>query len=40
MTLALLLPRTRVRLGRVADALEGAALVALVPLAWFAAGLT
>jgi len=40
VTLALLLPRTRVRLGRVADALEGAALVALVPLAWFAAGLT
>ncbi|HPB72384.1 MAG TPA: type VII secretion integral membrane protein EccD [Phycicoccus sp.] len=39
VALALVLPRTRVRLGRVADALEGATLVALVPLAWFAAGL-
>lgn len=39
VTLALVIPRTRLRLGRVADALEGAALVALVPLAWFAAGI-
>ena len=33
VTLAVLAPRTRVRLGRVADALDGVALVALLPLA-------
>ncbi|MBR7742835.1 type VII secretion integral membrane protein EccD [Phycicoccus sp. BSK3Z-2] len=33
VTLAVLAPRSRVRLGRVADALDGVALVALVPLA-------
>jgi type VII secretion integral membrane protein EccD len=37
--LALVLPRMRVQLGRVADAVEGVALVALVPLAALAAGL-
>lgn len=39
VALALVLPRTRVRLGRVADAVEGVALVSLVPLAAFAIGL-
>ena len=39
VALALILPRTRVRLGRVADAVEGVALVTLVPLAAFAVGL-
>ncbi len=33
VTLAVLAPRTRVRLGRVADTLDGVALVALLPLA-------
>ena len=37
--MALILPRTRVQLGRIADAVEGVALVALVPLAAFAAGI-
>ncbi|PRY56311.1 type VII secretion integral membrane protein EccD [Knoellia remsis] len=37
--LALVLPRTRVQLGRVADGIEGVALVALVPLAALAVGL-
>ncbi|MFC7489266.1 MULTISPECIES: type VII secretion integral membrane protein EccD [unclassified Knoellia] len=37
--MALVLPRTRVQLGRVADAVEGVALAALVPLAAFAVGL-
>ncbi len=37
--MALVLPRTRVQLGRIADAVEGLALVALVPLAAFAVGL-
>lgn len=39
VTLAVLAPRTRVRLGRVADALDGVALVALVPLAAAAVGI-
>ncbi|GAA4125456.1 hypothetical protein GCM10022415_32360 [Knoellia locipacati] len=39
VALALVLPRTRVQLGRVADAIEGVALVALFPLAAFAVGL-
>ncbi|MBM6404233.1 EsaB/YukD family protein [Phycicoccus sp. CSK15P-2] len=39
VALAVLAPRTRVRLGRVADALDGVALVALVPLAAATAGL-
>lgn len=39
VALALIVPRSRVRLGRVADALEGVSLVALVPLAAGAAGL-
>ena len=39
VALALVLPRTRVQLGRVADAVEGVALVALFPLAAFAVGL-
>lgn len=38
VTLAVLAPRTRVRLGRVADAADGVALVALVPLAAATAG--
>ncbi len=33
VALAVLAPRTRVRLGRVADALDGVALVSLLPLA-------
>lgn len=37
--MALVLPRTRLQMGRIADAVEGVALVALVPLAAFAAGL-
>lgn len=37
--MALVLPRTRLQLGRIADAVEGVALVALVPLAALAAGL-
>jgi type VII secretion integral membrane protein EccD len=37
--MALILPRTRLQLGRIADAVEGVALVALVPLAAFAAGI-
>lgn len=37
--MALVLPRTRLQLGRVADSVEGIALVALVPLAAFASGL-
>lgn len=37
--MALVLPRTRLQLGRVADTVEGIALVALVPLAAFASGL-
>ncbi|EAP99657.1 putative integral membrane protein [Janibacter sp. HTCC2649] len=37
--MALVLPRTRVQMGRIADAVEGIALVALVPLAAFAVGL-
>lgn len=37
--MALILPRTRLQLGRLADAAEGVALVALVPLAAMAAGL-
>ena len=39
VALALVLPRTRVQLGRIADAIEGVALVALFPLAAFAVGL-
>ena len=39
VALALIVPRTRLRMGRLADALEGASLVALIPLAWFASGL-
>ena len=39
VALALVLPRTRVQLGRIADAVEGVALVALFPLAAFAVGL-
>lgn len=39
VALALVLPRTRLQLGRVADAVEGVALVALFPLAAFATGL-
>ena len=39
VALALVLPRTRVQLGRVADAVEGVGLVALLPLAAFAVGL-
>ncbi|PKW28046.1 EsaB/YukD family protein [Phycicoccus duodecadis] len=38
VALAVLAPRTRVRLGRVADALDGVALVALVPLGAAAIG--
>jgi hypothetical protein len=38
VTLALLAPRTRVQLGRVADALDGTVLVALLPLSLAAAG--
>jgi type VII secretion integral membrane protein EccD len=38
VALALIVPRSRVRLGRVADALEGVSLVSLVPLAAAAAG--
>lgn len=37
--MALILPRTRLQLGRIADAVEGVALVALVPLAAIAAGI-
>ncbi|WP_353953276.1 type VII secretion integral membrane protein EccD [Knoellia sp. S7-12] len=37
--MALVLPRTRVQLGRIADAAEGVALVTLMPLAAFAVGL-
>ncbi|KGN34739.1 hypothetical protein N802_01345 [Knoellia sinensis KCTC 19936] len=37
--LALIVPRTRVQLGRVADAIEGVSLVALAPLAALAVGL-
>lgn len=37
--LALVLPRTRLQLGRIADSMEGVALVALAPLAALAAGL-
>lgn len=37
--MALVLPRTRLQLGRIADAVEGVALVALVPLAALATGL-
>lgn len=39
VALALILPRTRVQLGRIADAVEGVALVTLVPLAALAVGL-
>ncbi len=39
VALALILPRTRVRLGRTADAVEGVALVTLAPLAALAVGL-
>lgn len=39
VALALIVPKSRVRLGRVADALEGVSLVALVPLTAAAAGL-
>src|SRR5690606_8107686 len=38
VALALVLPRSRVRLGRVADTVEGIALVSLFPLAAFAVG--
>lgn len=37
--MALVLPRTRLQLGRIADSVEGIALVALVPLAAVASGL-
>lgn len=37
VAMAMVIPRTRLRMGRIADALSGACLVALVPLAWFAA---
>lgn len=39
IVLALLLPRSRVRLGRLADAIEGLLLVALLPLAAYSMGL-